>query len=217
MSTCPLCRETSNDPAHVLGTRSYFQCRTCGLIFLIPSQRLSADQERARYEKHQNHGENLGYREFLSPLVEELVTRLNPGAKGLDFGSGPGPVLPELFRIRGFQVQMYDPFFASHPHALECRYDFIACSETIEHIYDPSQIFVLFRQLLHEKGWLGIMTQCFDTWADFSVSAYQRDPTHVCIYSQRVLRWIGQNLGWEVQFPRANLALLKKISANRAT
>ena len=59
-----------------------------------------------------------GYRRFLSKLADPLMARLAPGARGLDYGCGPGPALAAMLREAGHEVALYDPFFAPDPAPL---------------------------------------------------------------------------------------------------
>ncbi|GIT16510.1 MAG: hypothetical protein CM1200mP38_1670 [Dehalococcoidia bacterium] len=49
--------------------------------------------------------------DFLSRLWIELKPKLNTGSCGLDFGSGPGPVLAEIITEDGFKIETYGPYF----------------------------------------------------------------------------------------------------------
>ena len=42
---------------------------------------------------HNNNPYDSEYRKFLSKIIEPLIDKIIPGAKGLDYGSGPGPTL----------------------------------------------------------------------------------------------------------------------------
>ena len=63
--------------------------------------------------------------------------RLQPGMQGLDSGCGPGPVLSMLLREAGMAMTDDDPFYAPNVDALQRQYDFVACTEVVEHFRDP--------------------------------------------------------------------------------
>lgn len=211
---CPLCESSSaapffekNDPKH--GSRAYFKCGECYLIFLPPSAHLSAENERARYDQHQNNPENAGYVQSLKKLVDPLASKLAPGASGLDFGCGPQSVLKTLFEERGHHVDIYDPYYFADEAILRNHYDFVACSEVVEHFYDPQKEFVLLNNLMKPKqSCLGIQTQMVENERDFREWWYHRDPTHVCFYRKETFQWIA---GWKrftPEFPTAHVVLL---------
>ena len=192
------------------GVRDYLRCDLCEATFLTPAQRLSATEERAEYEHHQNLPADAGYVSFLRRVADPLLARLAPGSRGLDHGCGPGPVLAQLLRDAGHAVALYDPFFHPDTNVLEARYDFITCTEVIEHFHAPAQEFKRFDALLQPGGWLALMT-CFQTDdARFAQWHYRRDPTHVVFYREATLAHIAHRHGWTMTVPARNVALMHK-------
>ncbi len=185
----------------------YFDCPQCKLIYLHPEQRLSAPAERARYELHENDPADLDYVDFLRRLADPMLERLQSGAHGLDFGCGPTPVLSELLTTAGFPCAAYDPFFAPDETLLDRRYDFITCSEVVEHAHDPANMFAALLHMLAPCGILGVMTMFHPGMDAFADWWYRRDPTHVCFYDEATMRWIGEHHGWQAEFPRPNVTL----------
>lgn len=209
-AACPLCGSRAATPlAHAHG-RDYFDCPECGLAFLEPSQRPAPDVERARYETHENDPADARYRSFLGRVFEPLVARLPAGAEGLDYGSGPGPTLSVMLEEAGFPTAVYDPFFAADDRALARTYDFITCTETVEHFFAPAAEFDRLDALLRPGGWLGVMTTVWTGDEPFADWWYARDPTHVCFYRPRTLDWIARRHGWRLERPHPNVALFSK-------
>jgi SAM-dependent methyltransferase len=209
-SPCPLCGTRAEVPLILAEGRRYLDCPTCGLIWMFPGDRLPDDEERARYETHENHPHDPGYRAFLDRLCAPLVHRLPAGAEGLDFGSGPGPTLSVMLEEQGFPMRIFDPFFAPDTEALDRDYDFITCTETAEHFFDPGREFRRLDRLLRPGGWLGLMTEAVDDDRSFQKWYYVRDPTHVAFYRRSTLEWIATSLDWSVEFPHRNVALFRK-------
>ena len=145
------------------------------------------------------------------PTSREILNRLDTQVQhGLDFGSGPEPVLADIFRNAGHRMATYDPFFANDPAVLERQYDFISCSETVEHFFEPAREFDRLDRLLKPGGWLGLMT-CFQTDDDrFADWHYRRDPTHVVFYREETSHRIAANHGWTCEIPARNIALMHK-------
>lgn len=204
---CPLCGTLSSDPFHSDGAREYRICGTCALIFMPASMHPRPLEEVVRYAQHDNRRDDPRYVEFLRRLADPLMARLSPGARGLDFGSGPVPVLGELLTANGFPAVSYDPVFAPHEELLEDRYDFISCSEVAEHLHDPAAAFERFARLLRPGGTLGVMTRFHGHEAPFEDWWYRRDPTHVCFYREETMQWIGARHAWSVDFPVPNVVL----------
>lgn len=209
---CPLCHAVeprSIGPAH---GRDYLECDACGLTFREPSQRPTPEEERERYEEHRNDLADPGYRAHLDRLVAPLVARLEPGARGLDYGSGPTPALSQMLREAGFPTVDYDPFFAPDAAVLSHTYDFVTCVETAEHFFDPASEFERLDGLLVPGGLLGVMTT-LRTDRPFAEWWYVRDVTHVCFYRARTMQWIGELFGWDVRMPADNVVLFRKPPA----
>jgi len=193
---------------------SYWRCSACQATFLDPAQRLTSDEEHARYRQHRNDPADGNYRLFLSKLADPLLQRLSPQRKGLDYGCGPGPALACMLGEAGHRVSLFDPLFFPDPKPLEDRYHFITCTETIEHFHRPAEEFARFDRMLQPGGWLALMTS-FQTDDDrFASWHYRRDPTHVVFYREATLRHIASRFGWSCEIPRQDVALMQKQLIN---
>lgn len=210
VGACPLCFSKPIRRLTIVDTQTYRRCDVCHLTFLSSEFYLSPEDELARYLLHENNPEDCRYRKFLSRLTNHLMPKLQPGAKGLDFGSGPGPTLSVMLEEAGFLMDIYDPYFAPDTAPFEHRYDFITCTETVEHFHHPAKEFYQFDQLLRCGGWLGIMTEMLESDTDFANWWYHREPTHVCFYKQETMVWIATHYGWKVEYPRKNVTLFYK-------
>lgn len=205
---CPLCLADAVGDFAVVGGREYGECAHCGLIHLAPDRWLDPEAERARYALHRNSPQDPGYRAFLSRLSLPLVERLTPGALGLDYGAGPGPTLSGMLEEHGFRVEVYDPFFAPDERPLDRVYDFVTCTETIEHFYHPAEEFARLERMLRPAGWLALMTE-LDGDEPFEEWWYVRDPTHVCFYRADTMTWIAKRFGWSMTSPHRNVRLFQ--------
>ena len=211
---CPLCQNPQTHPLHKSndrhGPREFHQCPDCDLAFVPPAFHLPPDAEIQRYLMHDNNPTDPRYRAFLARLWNILKPALPSGASGLDFGCGPGPALAQMMREDGFQVNIYDLYFFPDPQPLTNRYDFITCTETLEHIKNPMQTLTLLDSILKPGGKLGIMTGILDDRATFPNWYYQRDPTHIAFYTTHTMNWIARAMNWQPQFPAPNIAIFTK-------
>lgn len=216
---CPLCKNISvawfcSTPS-ATGERHYLLCGECDLLFLDPAQRPSQQIERKHYDLHHNVITDEPYCAFLSRLIDPLLEKIGkvPMAKsltGLDYGSGPGPVMAELLSRAGHQMSIYDPYFAPDRSVLSQVYDFVTCSEVAEHFYDPGAEFRRFELLIRPGGFLALMTGILPDWTDFKSWHYHRDITHVVFYSPKTIAWIGRQFGWVPEFFGSNVVLFSK-------
>jgi hypothetical protein len=62
---------------------------------------LSEDEEKSRYDTHNNDPKDVRYRQFLSQLSEPLLKKISDNSFGLDFGAGPGPTLSLMLEDYG--------------------------------------------------------------------------------------------------------------------
>jgi len=209
---CPLCAGTAISHFHSDSRRDYYRCANCLLVFVPAEQHLSLAGEKSIYDLHRNVYSDEGYRRFLGRLCEPLCQHLQPPACGLDFGCGPGPVLAQMLGLQGFDMTLFDPIYGNNTSALERRYDFITCTETVEHFFHPGREFKLLFSLLKPCGWLGIMTkQVIDRQA-FAGWHYKNDPTHVSFFSRQTFHCLAKEFQADVHFYGSDVILLQKLS-----
>ena len=191
--TCPLCNSTATvfceKPKHL-----FYKCTNCEGIFRPKHTFLTAEAEKEHYEKHNNDVFDERYQAFVSPIVNAVLHDFSPEAKGLDFGSGTGPVIAKMLTDKGYQVQNYDLFFANEPLLLKEKYDYVSCCEVMEHFHHPYQEFKLLQSLLLPKGKLFCKTEVYNNQTPFENWYYKDDFTHVFIYQLKTLEWIQKNL-----------------------
>ena len=207
---CPVCLAPRPQRFLSVNGQDYWQCLTCVARFLDPNQHPSREVEYAQYRTHENNPDDSGYRKFLSKLVDPLITRLSEGSSGLDYGCGPGPALAIMLRESGYVMELFDPFFYPDRTLLNYSYDFVTCTEVVEHFHHPAEEFHRLMRMVKPGGWLAIMT-CFQTDDEkFKNWHYRRDPTHVVFYREETLRHLAEYSGWLFERPVKNVALMQR-------
>lgn len=206
---CPLCGAAALEAYHQDKRREYFRCRACDLVSVAPSSLPDRATERAEYDLHQNAVGDLGYRAFLNRALEPVVARLPPPACGLDFGCGPGPALAEMFREKGYIMSAYDPLYACNPAALAARYDFVTCTEVIEHVHHPRAVWAQLVAMLKPAGLLVVMTKRVRSRAAFATWHYKNDRTHVAFYSASTLEHVARTHECSLELPGADVAVFR--------
>ena len=207
---CPLCASPEVIPFHKDHSRVYLRCRICRLVFVPREYHLSALDEKAQYDHHENSPEDSGYRQFLNRLFEPMNARLTPGSCGLDFGSGPGPTLSVMFEEAGHVVSIYDPFYAPDRSPLSRQYDFVTASEVVEHLGNPAEDLQCLWSCVRPGGVLGIMTKWVGDEASFANWHYKNDPTHVSFFSRETFDWLTAEWSAELTFVGSDVILLAK-------
>lgn len=186
---CPLCKTHLS----LKTDKQYFRCATCRA--LVKDQQLLPDplEEKTRYLLHNNDVDDKGYQKFTAPLSNYILNHFNAEHAGLDFGSGPGPVISKALREKNYQVQQYDPFFANDLKLLNQKYDYIFACEVAEHFYDPEKEFKRLRTMLQPGGTLLLMTLLYSEDIPFRNWHYRKDPTHVFIYTRQTFDYIKKH------------------------
>ncbi len=184
---------------HEDAERRFLQCPECTLIFVHPADRLQPLEETLRYLHHQNHRDDPAYVRFLERLVVPVCEKVPTGSRGFDFGCGPVPLMAELLTRAGRPTVSYDPLFLADENALAGTYDFLTCSEVIEHAHDPATLLSRFGKLVRPSGTVAIMTRFYGVDTPFDQWWYRRDPTHVCFFNEDTMRWIAGRFGWEIR------------------
>lgn len=184
---CGLCNQHTHELFYtqqrgILRGREYWRCCTCNLIQVPEQQRLSPGEEKAIYDLHENSPHDQGYRNFLARIAIPLQHHLRSGARGLDFGCGPGPTLSLMMAAAGFPCSTYDIYYAPYPERLQTSYDYITCTEVIEHLGQPAQVIQQLVNCVAPGGYLALMTKCWKDLEQFKGWSYRNDPTHISFF-----------------------------------
>jgi len=210
MSHCPLCSNTKSNHFFTDKFRPYYYCHHCSLIYVASKDFLSEAEEKTRYDLHENDLKDNGYRKFLERLFIPMMTRIKGGDKGLDFGSGPVPALSKIFSEAGFNIDIYDHFYAKNISIFENKYDFITATEVVEHLHKPKETFEALWKMLKPDGTLGIMTKLSTGVDDFPKWHYKNDDTHVCFFSRKSFEWLANEWKACVEFIGKDITIFKK-------
>ncbi len=191
---CPICESDRINKFSKDKQREYFICSQCNLIYVPDKYFISEKEEKARYDLHNNNFENKGYVKFLERLLTPMNKILSPKSNGLNYGSGPEPVLSIMFEKQGHNMTNYDPFYTKKIENCSNRFDFITLTEVVEHFYYPKKEFEKIQSLLKPGGIIGIMTKLTDNVNNFSKWYYKNDKTHVCFYSKETFKFIAKKI-----------------------
>ena len=212
--SCPLCG-SAEATAEGSEQRRFWRCRECNLVFLDPNLLPTPEAELAHYLTHENDPADHRYRDFLSRVADPLLEVVREGATGLDYGAGPGPTLSRMLSERGRPTADFDPFFANDSELLDRQYDFVACTETVEHFHRPRAEFERLDGLVRPGGTLAVMTELLREGVAVADWWYARDPTHVSLFSKATLEWIAGRFHYDLDLPRQNVAMFRKGSGDQ--
>lgn len=197
---CIVCNEKTDlwyDPQFNL---DYHYCPACGFIAQDRQQLSSFQEERKEYDRHENSIENEGYVNFFRRFLDNALTPFASLGEGLDYGSGPEPVLSQVMaRDYGVLPDIYDLHFQPDRIFEGKTYDFVVSTEVIEHVKDPMEVIGLFGRHLKSGGIAAVMTlfhqedqETFLNWW------YRRDITHISFFTPRTFAYMAEKNGLEV-------------------
>ncbi len=216
-TSCPLClsdvdhiyHEAKEKSYGQMQFRKYYQCSHCSLVFLAPELRLNSSDEKKRYLEHNNNPDDPRYLDFLMQSWMALEPFLKKEVKGLDMGCGPNPVLANYIVQQGYEMDHYDPYF--YPNDITGKtYDFITCTEVIEHVYDLYTFFKKLKKLLVSGGHLALMTDLLHEGVDFKKWYYRQDNTHICFFQKKTLNYIEGNMNMKLIKEKNNRVIIFK-------
>ena len=191
---CLLCGTSASELFSQDKFREYFECLECALIYVPEKFHMSFENEKKRYEKHNNDHDNIGYRNFLGRIAVPIRETVLLPASGLDFGCGPSTVLADILKNYGYEMKVYDPFFASNESVLNDKYDFISATEVFEHLRKPLTVINKLISMLKFGGKLAVMTKLYDDSIDFNSWHYKNDATHISFFTIETFNWLSKNL-----------------------
>ena len=171
----------------------YHVCNHCGFTWKDPQFYVPLEEEKRQYDYHQNSLENEGYVKMFETFIDVAISPFIQAGSALDYGAGPGPVLPYLLTQKGFETTLYDPFYAPYAKCLNTQYDLVTVTEVFEHFYDPLASIKRVVDCVKPQGILAIMTR-FKTMDNptFLTWWYRRDVTHVCFYTEKAFQFIAK-------------------------
>jgi hypothetical protein len=200
---CGICGSTTREILQKKFSLKYHYCDMCGFISKDAENRISLEDELKIYKKHNNSIDDPRYVAYFKDFIDSAVIDfVSNGRRGLDFGSGPSPVLATILdRDYGFDMDIYDLFFAPNKVFSGKKYHLITSTEVFEHLGDPLEYFKLLAGCLEDDGLLSIMTlfhplddQEFLDWY------YIRDMSHISFFTGDTMKVISGITGLDLVF-----------------
>ncbi|MDT0676082.1 class I SAM-dependent methyltransferase [Autumnicola musiva] len=188
----------------------YARCKNCKAVLLLPDCYLPSEDEKNRYLRHNNNVTDPSYVEFTAPVTEAILKDFTKEAYGLDYGCGTGPVIANQLQSKGYKIALYDYFFKDDKNLLKLKYDFIICSEVMEHFHYPAAEFRELAAMLNPGGKLYCKTSLYFNTIDFENWYYKNDNTHVIFYTEKSLKWIKENINFSSVTISRELIVFKK-------
>jgi hypothetical protein len=198
VSFCPLCGENQIKEYSKDFLRLYHQCLSCHLIFVSRDELITLDEEKKRYDAHENNLEDQGYRFYLENIFSIIQSHLSPGDRGLDFGCGHSKMIEDIAAQQNILIDSFDLFYHPNEKIWNEKYDFIILSEVIEHLRSPVEELQRIQPLLNENGKIFIKTKLLPkTKLEFDHWFYKRDKTHIQFFSREAFDKLSEKFQFE--------------------
>lgn len=212
--SCKICINKTNAVYDEQFNQTYYYCPACKYIFLDEKHIVDSQKEKSVYNQHNNTMENEGYvnmfKRFIKRAVEPYEASLTTA---LDFGCGPGPVLAALLRERGYEVDIYDPYFAPDQDFQCKKYDLITSTEVFEHLTNPLETLKMLQNHINKGGVLAVITLFHpDDTNLFKQWWYRKDPTHISFFQPKTFEVLTEIVGGLriIDYDEKNTVVLQK-------
>ena len=103
-----------------------------------------------------------------------------------------------------------DLYYANVPQRLQQQYDFITCTEVVEHLGQPREVFEQLVACLKPQGWLAIMTKRWLNRERFGTWFYLNDPTHISFFHLDTFHWLAEHFHLEIDYVAADVVMLRR-------
>jgi len=109
-------------------------------------------------------------------------------------------------------MSIYDPFYSDDRSVLERQYDFVTCTEVVEHFRNPASEWKQLAELIIPGGWLGVMTRLVpaDDPETFLRWHYRNDDTHLSFCSPTTFEWLARKLDFEIESLDEEVILMRR-------
>lgn len=212
------CRICGNDIKEIYDTKfdnHYMSCDNCDFIGIYPDDQITFEQERDEYDRHENCIENEGYVAYFKKFLDSALIPYVSEGSGLDFGSGPEPVLTQVIHrdYPGYEMDHYDLHYQPVKVFEGKSYDYILSTEVAEHLLDPLDVVGLLADHLKPGGILAMMTLFHHKDEEhFLQWWYRRDITHIGFFTPKTFEVMAELTGMEVIYTDGNryITLRKK-------
>jgi hypothetical protein len=157
---------------------------------------LLIDEEKNVYQQHSIDTNDIGYRNFVSPITDLILKDFTKSDTGLDFGSGRSNIISSVLKDFKYDIVNYDPIYNDNKSLLKSKYDYISSCEVIEHFFHPYKEFKLLKSMMKKGAKLYLMSEIYTDDIEFSKWYYKNDPTHVFFYHKKAFQWIKEEFGF---------------------
>ena len=107
-------------------------------------------------------------------------------------------------------MALYDIFYYPNTEVLNRQYDFVTCTEVIEHLANPNEVWAQLLNLLKPNGVLIVMTKLVIDQDRFKNWHYKNDITHINFFSRATFDYLAQHHGLSLTYYGDDVMLFKQ-------
>lgn len=191
--TCHICHHPTELFLDEKSGIIYYRCDGCGVIFKDPQGYQDLDQQKQRYDLHDNSEDHSGYQAYFQRFLDVVLPCVGAPELALDFGCGRSTLLASMLETKGISCRYYDPIYFPDVSYQETRYDLIVSTEVFEHLHHPREVFELLVGALNAGGYLAIQTQFYPQDTEvFKKWYYHQDATHIVFFTLKTFEWLAK-------------------------
>lgn len=192
---CPLCEAAGCTAFFKDVRRTFFFCNECKLLFVPAEEHISLDDEKKRYDLHDNSTANKGYIRFLEEIAG-VIEDLKPVDQNvLDYGCGKNAVLGMLLQRKGVTIDSYDPLYSLGIECLSKKYDILVLCEVVEHMRNLKDEIRRIKKILDKNGKIILRTNVYPSVEEFCTWWYKEDMTHINFFSRKSIQLFASKIG----------------------
>jgi len=212
---CPLCFAEHGSLYTKDKYRTFYLCLKCDLVFVDKQNLLTSEQEKNRYDFHQNNPDDDHYKNYFKNIIDLFKDLLPIKGLGLDLGCGRTTLMSELMTNDGFKTVAYDPYYFPAKHLLTDSYDWIMLCEVFEHTKDPKNMVDWILNHLNKNGlWIVSMAERPKTKELFDRWYYKNDQKHYHFWSEKTWEYLTKTFHLLLEKRSDSLFVLKKLISN---
>jgi SAM-dependent methyltransferase len=190
----------------------YHSCDHCECIFKDPSCHQSIQEQKLRYDLHENDEEDEGYRAYFQRFLDFVLPLVGRPESALDFGCGRSTLLANILNSMNIDTDHYDPIYHPEKTYDSKKYQLIVSTEVFEHLHDPENVFSKLVEHLEPGGYLALQTQFHPNVRQMFMDwYYHKDPTHIVFFTPRTFEILGRKHQCELLADNGkNMVVLRK-------
>jgi len=214
---CGLCFQKAERFLKDVGGVDFYYCSSCDFVFKDPVSFWSMEDQKSRYDLHENDPEDEGYRAYFKRFLDFVTPYMPKSGSVLDFGCGRSTLLADMLREKGFSADAYDPIYHPEIPYHSKKYDIVVSTEVFEHLHDPISVFETLLGVLSEEGVLALQTQFFPAEvSEFARWYYHKDPTHIVFFRAETFSHLARRYDCELLAHNGkNMVVLRKKKRKR--